>query len=187
MMASADHSRSFLVAAGHGGRDPGNVSNGHHEAVLMLELRHLVALKLTERGHTVRQDGRRLENLPLARAMEMITSGVVAIELHTNTGPTPTASGVEVVAAPGNVVLAQRIAAAIAAVMGTPVRRERGLYPVAQFKRDRGFTPGFVRRGGLIVEVFFQSNVRELAVYLDRKWLVASAIAEALSGDSSPA
>jgi len=179
--------QTFLVAAGHGRRDPGNVSNGHHEAVLMLELRHLVAIKLTERGHTVRQDGRRLENLPLAQAMEMITSGVVAIELHTNASATPTASGVEVVAAPGNAVLARRIAAAIATVMEIPLRRDGGLYPVAQFKRERGFTPGFVRRGGLIVETFFQSNPRELAVYLDRKWLVASAIAEALSGDASPA
>jgi N-acetylmuramoyl-L-alanine amidase len=36
--------------------------------------------------------------------------------------------------------------------------------------------------GGIVVETFFISNPEELARYDARKWLVATAIAEALTG-----
>jgi N-acetylmuramoyl-L-alanine amidase len=39
-----------------------------------------------------------------------------------------------------------------------------------------------VRAGGLVVEVFFLSNQEELAKYQARKWMVATSIAEAVTG-----
>ena len=47
----------FLIAAGHGAGDPGNMAAGLSEAALMLELRDIVALKLRALGHDVITDG----------------------------------------------------------------------------------------------------------------------------------
>lgn len=171
----------ILVCAGHGGTDPGNTWGGTTEAALMLELRHIVALKLRQAGHEVTEDGGRGVNLTLNDAIRLAHGHDVAIELHTNASANQTATGVEVIAAPKNKLLAQRIAQAIGRVLEIPVRRDGGLYPLAQFKRERKFTPGFVRAGGLIVEVFFQSNPAELGRYRERFWLVATAIADAVT------
>jgi N-acetylmuramoyl-L-alanine amidase len=169
----------FTVTAGHGGTDPGNTWNGQREADLMLELRHIVAIKLREQGHDVKEDGGRGENQTLARAISLIEGADLAMELHTNASANTTATGVEVVAAAGLAHQARAIAGAIGSVLQIPVRRDRGWFPLEQLARERGFTPGFARRGGLIVEVFFQSNADDLAKYQARKWLVASAIAKA--------
>ena len=171
----------ILIAAGHGGTDPGNTWGGTTEAALMLELRHIVALKLRQAGHEVTEDGGRGVNLALNDAIRLAHGHDVAIELHTNASANQTATGVEVIAAPKNKLLAQRIAQAVGRVLEIPVRRTGGLYPLAQFKRERKFTPGFVRAGGLIVEVFFQSNPAELGRYRGRFWLVATAIANAIA------
>lgn len=171
----------ILVCAGHGGNDPGNTWGGTTEAALMLELRHIVALKLRQAGHEVTEDGGRGVNLTLNDAIRLAHGHDVAIELHTNASANQTATGVEVIAAPKNKLLAQRIAQAVGRVLEIPVRRDGGLYPLAQFKRERQFTPGFVRAGGLIVEVFFQSNPAELGRYRERFWLVATAIADAVT------
>ena len=170
----------LVVAAGHGGTDPGNTWGGTTEAALMVELRHLVALKLRQAGHEVLEDGGRDVNLPLARAMALVPQADVAVELHTNAAANSAAAGVEVVAAPKDAELARRLARAIGGVLQVPVRRLQGWYPVDDLARERGFRPGFVRAGGLIVEVFFQSNPAELRAYQERKWLVASAMARAL-------
>lgn len=170
----------YLITAGHGGTDPGNTWGGTTESALMTELRFLVALKLRQAGHEVIEDGERGQNQPLADAIRLIPHADVAIELHTNASSNTAAAGVEVVAAPKDAQLARDLAHAIGGVLQIPVRRQQGWLPVDQLARERGFTPGFVRAGGLIVEAFFQSNPRELAAYQERKWLVASAIARTL-------
>ncbi len=147
----------------------------------MLELRHIVALKLRQAGHEVTEDGGRGVNLTLNDAIRLAHGHDVAIELHTNASANQTATGVEVIAAPKNKLLAQRIAQAIGRVLEIPVRRNAGWLPVADIAAERGFTPGFVRAGGLIVEVFFQSNPAELGRYRERFWMVATAIADAIT------
>lgn len=170
----------FLIAAGHGAGDPGNMAAGLSEAALMLELRDIVALKLRALGHDVITDGAKGENWALARAIKLIT-GRVAIELHTNASSSPTARGVEVISLPSDKALAKRIARNIARTLNTVTRREAGWLDPLEVKRDRGFYPGFVRNGGLIVETFFQSNPNELANYHGSSWLVAQAIVAALT------
>ena len=170
----------YTITAGHSSEEPGNTWNGHKEAALMLDLRYMVAAKLRSDGHMVREDGQRGENLPLVSAQRLIDGSRLALELHTNGSTNPRAEGVEVVALPEHKKAAQAIARAIGGVLQIPVRRVDGWWPMDELVRERKFTPGFARRGGLIVEVFFQSNPRELAVYLERKWLVASAIARAV-------
>ena len=170
----------FLITAGHGANDPGNTWHGVTESALMTELRFIVAMKLREDGHHVTEDGGRGHNQPLVEAIKMVSGHDVAIELHTNASTNNAAEGVEVVAARKDRVLAQQLAGAIGGVLQTPTRRDSGWFPVDQLARERGFTPGFVRAGGIIVETFFQSNPGELATYQERRWLVASAIARVL-------
>jgi N-acetylmuramoyl-L-alanine amidase len=170
----------FTVTAGHGAGDPGAVAaNGQTEAALMVELRDIVAHKLRLMGHTVRTDGGWRQNLPLPYAMTLVPGSDVAIELHTNAHDNKTARGVEVVSLPAQREMARTIARRIAHVLETPVRGAGGWIDQSATARGR---LGFVRVGGLVVECFFLSNPEEFGKYEARKWLVATAIAEALTG-----
>lgn len=167
----------FAVTAGHGGSDPGAVANGATEADLMAQLRNVLADKLRARGHKVRVDGTLLGNLPLVHALLLVPGSDAALELHTNAFTNPSARGVEVVAAPRHKARAQAIAQGIARVLETPVRGDMGWIPQERTARGR---LGFVRAGGMVVETFFITNQEELAKYLARYYLVATAIADAL-------
>lgn len=169
----------ITVTAGHSDAQPGAVRGDLTEAALMVELRDIVAHKLRERGHTVRTDGERRRNLTLVDAIRLIRGADVAVELHTNAVASSLASGVEVFSLPDRKPLAQRLAHAVADVLGTNVRGDSGW-------RDQGDsqhgTLGFVNRGGLLLETFFLSNPTEVAAFQARKWLVADAIARVLEG-----
>jgi N-acetylmuramoyl-L-alanine amidase len=172
--------KTYTVTAGHGAADPGAVAKtGETENALMTELRDIVAAKLRAAGHTVRTDGGWRQNLPLPYAMTLVPGSAAAIELHTNAHTNPAATGVEVISLPSQQALARTIARRIAHVLGLPVRGAGGWIDQSQSARGR---LGFVRVGGLVVEVFFLSNPQDLAVYQARKWPVATAIVEALTG-----
>ena len=170
----------FAVTAGHSKSDPGAVAaTGQTEAALMLELRDIVASKLRAMGHTVKTDGGWRENLPLPYAMTLVPGCNAAIELHTNAAANPKARGVESISLVPQRELARTLSRRIAHVLETPVRGAGGWIDQSQTPRGR---LGFVRVGGIVVETFFLSNPEELAKYEGRKWLVATAIAEALTG-----
>lgn len=170
----------ITITAGHSASDPGAVAaDGTTEAALMTELRDIVASKLRALGHEVKTDGGRLQNLPLVHALTLVPGADAAIELHMNAAKNTSAQGVEVVSLPAQRELARTIARRIAHVLETPVRGGGGWIDQAQTARGR---LGFVRLGGLVVEVAFISNPQELARYRERKWLVASAIVAALTG-----
>jgi N-acetylmuramoyl-L-alanine amidase len=172
---------TYTVTAGHGGSDPGAVAaDGTTEAALMVQLRDIVAHKLRAAGHKVRTDGDWRKNLPLPYALTLVPGSKVAIELHTNAFTNPQATGVETVALPKDRELAREISRRIAHVLGLPVRGAGGWIDQSQTARGR---LGFVRAGGLVVEVFFLSNPNDFARYQERKWRVASAIVEAITGD----
>lgn len=170
--------KTITVTAGHGGSDPGAVAHGVNERDLMTELRDIVAIKLREHGHKVRTDGARWQNLPLVHALTLVPGSDCAVELHTNAATSASATGVEVVSMPKHKVKAQHLAKAISRVLGLPLRGEAGWIDQTQTARGR---LGFVRAGGMVVEVFFISNADDLAAYQNRKWLVASAIAEVVA------
>lgn len=170
--------RIITVTAGHGDGDPGATYGGHTEADLMAELRDLVAARLRDMGHDVRQDGIGRFNRALGYALGLIGGSSVAIELHTNAVPNPAASGVLTVSLPKDKPLAQRISRAIADVLGLAVRADRGWMPQEQTFHK---TLAFVRAGGLVVECFFLSNPSDLAAYMQRRHEVADAIARELA------
>lgn len=169
----------IAVTAGHGGSDPGAVVGTLCERDLMTELRDIVAVKLRGKGVEVRTDGAPWQNLPLANALTLVPGTEWAVELHTNASANPSATGVEVVAMPGDKGRAQRLAQAIAKVLGLRVRGELGWIDQTATARGR---LGFVRAGGMVVECFFLSNPVDLAVYQERKWLVAGSIAAVMAG-----
>lgn len=169
--------RTYTVTAGHGASDPGAVYFGYTERELMTELRDLVANKLRAKGHEVRTDGERGINLALTHALHLIAGSAAAVELHTNAAANAAATGVEVVALPAQRELAQRLARAIADVLRLPLRGQLGWIDQSASARGR---LGYVARGGMVVEVFFLSNLKDLAVYQSKKWLVAQAIADTL-------
>jgi N-acetylmuramoyl-L-alanine amidase len=170
----------FTVTAGHGGRDPGAVAaDGTTEAAIVTELRDIVASKLRAAGHQVKTDGARWQNLPLVHALTLVPGADVAIELHMNAATSTTARGVEVISLPAQREMARTIARRIAHVLDTPVRGAGGWIDQSQSARGR---LGFVRVGGLVVEVGFLSNPAELHLVRTRLWLVASAIVAALTG-----
>lgn len=174
----------ITVTAGHGAGDPGAVAaDGTTEASLMTELRDIVARKLRDLGHSVKTDGAPWQNLPLVHALTLVPGADVAIELHMNASENRSARGVEVVSLIERAGLARTIARRIAHVLETPVRGAGGWIDQAQSARGR---LGFVRAGGLVVEVAFISNPEELARYQERKWLVASAIVAAIVPTTQP-
>lgn len=169
---------TYTVTAGHGEGDPGATYAGHTEAELMAELRDMVASRLRDMGHEVRQDGIGKVNRALTYAMTLIAGSQCAVELHTNAAANPAATGVEVIALPEQKAKAQQVAQAIARELGLRLRGMGGWIDQSMSARGR---LGFVSRGGMVVEVFFLSNPEDLASYLLRKEAVARAIAEAMT------
>lgn len=167
----------FAICAGHSDAEPGAVYGQHREADLMLRLRDKVAAELVKRGHKVLTDGVPKQNLSLREAMTVVKRVDVAVELHTNASANLTAKGVEALSLPALKVRSQKLSSAVATVLKTSVRGDRGWKSQEESARGR---LGFVGAGGIILEVFFLSNPAELAAYLKNEDSVAAAIAESL-------
>lgn len=165
-----------LIAAGHSDSDPGAVNGKLTEAKLATELRDLVANKLRAVvGVKVVEDGLDGKNLPLIESIKL-AAGRFAFELHFNAGPA-TALGVECISNTDKKVVSQKISQGIAAVLGTKVRGTQGWIDESKSQHSR---LGFVRAGGVIIEVCFLSNNVEIAKYLEKKQLVADAIVKGI-------
>ena len=167
----------IVLTAGHSSTDPGACSGGYTEAGLMLELRGVTAEMLRQRGHVVIEDGADGENLPLRHAISLIEQGALAVELHCNASDNPSARGVESISLPGLRSFCRRLSAAVANVLGTRVRGDRGWIDQSQSARGR---LGYVNAGGVILETFFISNPIEREAYFARLPEVAGAIADAI-------
>ena len=177
LMGKTSMSKTFAITAGHSDSDPGAVAGGRKEAEIARDMRNIVATKLRERGHRVFTDGKSHENLPLTVAITLAKQAQVAVEFHCNAAASVQANGVETISLPKDKALAQRISKAVADAMGAKLRGDAGW--IDQSKSARG-SLGFVNAGGLIVELFFISNPAETAVWDAKKWLVATAVADAL-------
>lgn len=167
---------TFTITAGHSNSDPGACAFGRTEAEIVVDAREIVKYYLELKGHTVLTDGKsRKQNLSLTEAIKLIEPADIAIELHCNAA-SPSANGVETLAHSRDAQLAKDISGAICEVTGWKLRREEGWYKDAE--EHHRF--GYVRNGGLIVELFFITNKEELKVWDEKKWLICKAIANAL-------
>ena len=138
---------TFVLTAGHSDTDPGAVADGYTEAKLMTALRDRTANVLRGWGHTVIEDGADGQNLPLQHAISLSPRGALAVELHTNAAANPRAAGVETIALPKDKVLAQRLSAGVADVLGLRLRGDKGWIDQSQSARGR---LGYINAGGLI-------------------------------------
>ena len=167
----------MTVTAGHSNTDAGAVNGKLHEQVIATDARNIVAWYLQNAGITVRMDGFGNDNKPLREAVKLVKGSDIALELHCNASVNPSAKGVEVLANLWHKSLAQRIAQAIANVIGTPVRGDKGYKPENAGQHSR---LAYVQAGGMVVELFFISNQDELDVWNNKKWLVCKAIANVI-------
>lgn len=165
----------LLIAAGHSNTDPGACANGQQEAALALELRDMVAAYLRQAGRDVTEDGADGVNLPLTEAIRL-AKGRFAVEIHFNAA-SPSAGGVECIAPVGLRYQAQKLAQATASALKIKPRGDAGYTCEAQSQHKR---LGFVRAGGLILEVCFITNATEMAWYLAQKHALARTLAATL-------
>lgn len=165
----------YFVSAGHSNADPGAVRGTIKEADIAVAVRNAVAEKLKAAGKTVTTDGSVQVNEALADAIKRIKTARISIEIHCNASENTAATGTETIALPAQKKLAQTLSASIAQALGTKVRGDAGWIDQSQSARGK---LGFVNNGGLIVELFFLSNPKELASFNVDK--VASAIAATL-------
>ena len=169
--------KPYVITAGHSNVDPGAVANGEKEAELATDLRNIVALKLRERGFVVLTDGVGKDNKPLTEAIRLIAQGSIALEIHFNAAASASAAGVETIALPKDKKRAQRISKAVAGVTGSKLRGDNGYIDQSQSARGK---LGYVSAGGMILETAFITNKAEMEAYHAKKWLIATAIVEAL-------
>lgn len=166
--------RHVVITAGHSNTDPGAVAGPVTEAHVVTDFRNMVAHYLQRANVAYTTDGDGNDNQPLAQAIKLVTPGSVAVEFHCNAAASALASGVETLSQDADKPLGARLAAAVANQLRIPNRGAKG-EGAGQHSRL-----GFVRAGGIILELFFLSNPRDLQAYLDRKWQVAEAVADEL-------
>lgn len=170
--------RPIVITAGHSTTDPGAVGGGLTEADICTDFRNLVAHYLKAAGVPFTTDGKEGENLPLARAIALVKAagpGVLAVEFHCNAAANPAATGVESLSSEKGKALGAAMCKAIADTIGI---KNRGAKGEASGQHSR---LGFVQAGGVILELFFISNPDDRRRYLDKKWLVAKAVAGVLT------
>lgn len=168
--------KHVVVTAGHGGRDQGATNGMITEAFIAADMRNMIAFYL-KRDHCITPvtDGEGQTNLPLVDAIRLAKGADIAVEIHTNAFWTASAGGVETISMPQRKEQAQALSSAISKIMGIVLRGEKGWIDQSRSARGR---LGFINQAdGLIIEMFFITNPKELEIYLAKKWLVAKALA----------
>lgn len=167
------------ITAGHGAGDSGAVNGQITEAEIATDMRNMITLYLERKGINVRNDGAGNTNQSLRRAIRLIKGSDIAIEIHTNAFHLPRAQGVEALAQSKDKAICAKLCSAVSKVLDIPVRgNEGGFKSEGSGQHSR---LGYVRNGGIILEMFFISNPNELAKYQARKWLVARELAEVIA------
>ncbi|MBY5940384.1 N-acetylmuramoyl-L-alanine amidase [Halomonas sp. DP5N14-9] len=166
--------KSLFISAGHSDSDPGAVGNGHTEANIVLEFRDLLAEYLGERV-IVDKDGTDGKNLPLRDAVGAAKAHDLAVEFHCNAAASQAATGVETLSAGHHYPLGNALCHAIADALGIANRGAKG---EASGQHSR---LAFIRQGGgVIVELFFLSNKRDLAKYIANRRRCVEAVGDVL-------
>lgn len=163
----------MFISAGHSDTDPGATGNGRREADIAVEFRNIVSFYLQRDKISHELDGVGTVNMPLNLVVKRSRKHKLSVEFHCNAGP-PSATGVEILCAPKDNAVAAKLCAALCSVFEI---RNRGVKPENAGQHHR---LAFVQAGGMIVELFFISNKKDLAAYDAKKWLAAKAVADIL-------
>ena len=165
---------SVFLSAGHSNVDPGACAFGRREADITVEFRNMVAFYLQREGIPHQLDGQGTDNYPLPRAAQLAREADIAVEFHCNAS-SGQAGGCEALSDTGDSALAGELCKAVADALRIS---NRGAKPENSGQHSR---LAFVRAGGIILELFFITNVGDLQAYDARKWLAAAAVADVLA------
>ena len=168
------------ITAGHSNTDSGavNTVTKDKESDIVRDMRNMVCHYLNrDTSIVVRSDGDGLRNASLSEAISMIHGSDLAIEFHCNASTNTTARGTEALSKPKDREISQRLCAAVSVALGTKLRGDLGWKPENSGQHSR---LGFVSNGGIILELFFLSNLIELDAWKAKKWLVAKAVANVI-------
>jgi N-acetylmuramoyl-L-alanine amidase len=170
---TAAQKRTVFVSAGHSDTDSGAAANGITEADIVLELRDLVCAQLEGRILFSR-DGAENVNMSLSSATKMAAAADIAVEFHCNAA-TPAATGVETLSKREDFPLASKFLKATVDALGL---RNRGAKPenAGQHSRLAFVSDG----GGIILELFFLTNVGDVEAYQQNKNALAAALDDVL-------
>lgn len=166
--------KPIVITAGHSNTDPGATAGVLTEAHIVTDFRNLVAYYLRRSGANFATDGDGHENWPLRDAAMLARNSIVAVEFHCNSFTNPNATGVETLSSASDKDVGRRLCEAVAGVLYIT---NRGAKAEGSGQHSR---LAFVQAGGIILELFFLSNPSDLKAYLDKKWLVARAVADVL-------
>lgn len=166
--------RRIVITAGHSNIDPGATNGVLTEAHVVTEFRNMVAFYLNRENVDHATDGEGCENLSLNKAIQLITPGSLAVEFHCNAFTNPAATGVETLSQDKDKPLGAVLCRTTANVLGIV---NRGAKSEGSGQHSR---LGFVRAGGIILELFFISNSDDTRRYLDKRWVLARDIAHEL-------
>ena len=171
--------KTVTITAGHGGGDPGAVNGNITEAYIATDMRNMLKLYLERAGLKVRTDGDGNDNQSLRQAVRLIAGSDLAIEIHCNAASSSQAGGVEALAQPKDKAICQKLCSAISDVMSIPIRGNAGGWKDQSSGQHSRLA--YVSGGGIILELFFISNPKELAIYQSKKWLVARELADVIA------
>lgn len=163
----------MFISAGHSSIDSGAVGFGRRESDIAAEFRNIVSFYLQREMIPHELDGFGTTNMPLNEVVKRSRKHRLSVEFHCNAGP-PSASGVEILCAPKDNAVAAKLCAALSAVF---LIRNRGVKPENAGQHHR---LAFVQAGGMIVELFFISNRKDLEAYDARKWVAGREVAAIL-------
>lgn len=182
MIAPSIIGKPVVITAGHDNIRQGATT--HHpvhgtltEHIIATECRDEIARLLRAKGFEVLTDGEGTDNWVLSRAASLAKRGVIAVEIHCNAFSASSASGVETLSGAKDFRLGKDLCEAISSVLGIP---NRGAKPENAGQHD---SLAFVRAGGLVLELFFLSNPRDLESYLLNQDRVIQSIAEVIEAE----
>jgi len=173
----------ILLSAGHSNTDPGAVNKDKRkEADIARDMRNIVALYLRrDTNFSIVTDGAGLDNESLSQAVKRVGHGTddLAIEFHCNAFTSESAKGVEALAGTDDKAICQSLCKAVSDVLNTTVRGSEGGWKSEGSGQHSRLA--FVRAGGIILELFFITNPKELEMWDARKWLVGKEVAKQIA------
>ena len=182
MIAPTKSGKPIVITAVHDNNRQGATANHpaygpFTEHIIATECRDKLASLLRAKGIEVLTDGAGTENWVLSRAAKLAEQGVIAVEIHCNAFSNSAVAGVETLSGAKDFRLGKALCEAISSALGIP---NRGAKPENAGQHD---SLAFVRAGGLVLELFFLSNPRDLERYLLNQDKVIQSIAEVIEAE----
>jgi N-acetylmuramoyl-L-alanine amidase len=173
--------RKIFLSAGHGGDDPGAVSEKFIERDLAIELRELISTELGVLGiEPIKDPNSNALSQTLSWLRNKFGSKDILLDIHWNAASSTQANGSEVIIPNTSTSFERQLATAILGVFTSYGFKPRGVKPESQTARK---TLGWMRPNAenILLEVCFLTNNLDMKLYQANKQGIAKKIAKVLS------